>query len=66
MILMVPPEYLGGTAEVAEVLECQRQQLYSLRKREDFPPPVTELAATPVWDLRLISDFKKTWRRRKR
>jgi hypothetical protein len=65
MMIMVPPEHLGGTAEVAEVLGCQRQQLYSLRKRVDFPHPVTELAATPVWDLRLVTDFKKTWIRRK-
>lgn len=66
MILMVPPEYLGGTAEVATLLGCKRQQLYSLRRRDDFPAPVTKLAATPVWDLRLITDFKKTWVRRGR
>ena len=60
----VPAEHLGGTAEVAELLECTRQQIYSLRQREDFPEPVTRLAATPIWDLRLIADFKESWVRR--
>lgn len=64
MKMMVPSEHLGGTAEVAELLDCQRQQVYSLRKRDDFPEPVIMLAATPVWDLRVVSNFKDSWVRR--
>lgn len=55
---------LGGTSEVASLLECPRQQIHSLRKRSDFPPPITSLAATPIWDLRDIQQFKETWKRR--
>lgn len=64
MMTMVPAEHLGGTAEVADLLDCPRQQVSSLRRRTDFPEPVTMLAATPVWDLRVIHDFKSSWQRR--
>lgn len=63
-MILVPTEALGGTAEVAELLGCTRQQIYSLRQREDFPEPEARLAATPVWDLRKISEFKDHWIRR--
>lgn len=63
-VMLVPSERLGGTAEVAAALRCARQQIRSLRRREDFPQPVTELAATPVWDLRDIDEFASTWKRR--
>lgn len=63
-MIKVPAEYLGGTAEVADLLGCSRQQIYSLRQRDDFPEPVACLAATPVWDLRLVAQFKETWVRR--
>jgi hypothetical protein len=62
----VTPALLAGTAEVANELQCPKQQLYSLRKREDFPKPITSLAATPVWDIRHIRDFKQSWERRPR
>jgi len=61
---MIPTDCLGGTSEVAETLGCSPQQIYSLRKREDFPQPLCLLAATPIWDLRLIEEFKHSWRRR--
>ena len=62
----VTPGLLAGTAEVATELDCPKQQLYSLRKRKDFPKPLTSLAATPVWDIRHIRDFKQTWIRKPR
>lgn len=55
---------LGGTSEVAELLGCPPQQLYSLRHRQDFPQPLVKLKATPVWDLDEIAAFKLTWKRR--
>jgi predicted DNA-binding transcriptional regulator AlpA len=55
---------VGGTAEVAELLGCPKQQLHALRKRDDFPKPIRVLAATPLWDLTSIREFAQTWNRR--
>lgn len=55
---------IGGTAEVADLLECPKQQVHSLRKNPKFPTPVRELAATPLWRLSDVSMFKETWKRR--
>jgi predicted DNA-binding transcriptional regulator AlpA len=57
---------IGGTAEVATVLGCQKQQIHALRKRLDFPKPITQLSATPLWNLDEIRAFELTWIRRKR
>lgn len=56
---------IGGTAEVAELLGCPKQQIYALRKRSGFPRPIKTLAATPLWDLDQIRNFAITWVRRK-
>lgn len=61
----VTPSLLAGTAEVAKELGCPKQQVYSLRKRSDFPEPIIKLAATPIWDIRQVRDFKDNWQRRK-
>jgi predicted DNA-binding transcriptional regulator AlpA len=42
------PDVIGST-EVAEMLGVTRQRLHQLRAREEFPQPIVELAATPVW-----------------
>jgi hypothetical protein len=55
-----------GTAEVADILGCPKQQIHTLRKREDFPTPITSVAATPLWDRKSIMSFKSTWIRRKK
>jgi predicted DNA-binding transcriptional regulator AlpA len=52
---------IGGVYEVAETLGCAKQQIASLRRRSNFPQPVVLLAATPVWDLDEIEEFKQTW-----
>jgi len=54
-----------GTAEVAAILECPKQQIHTLRKRLDFPKPIVILAATPIWRASDIKTWKKTWKRRK-
>jgi predicted DNA-binding transcriptional regulator AlpA len=54
-----------GTAEVAAILECPKQQIHTLRKRPDFPKPIVILAATPIWKASDIKTWKKTWKRRK-
>ena len=56
---------LGGTAEVAAILGCPKQQIHALRKRKDFPVPVWQVAATPLWNLDDIRAFGATWVRRK-
>lgn len=55
---------IGGTAEVAELLECPKQQIHALRKNPAFPTPVRTIAATPLWLLSDISSFKSNWKRR--
>lgn len=57
---------IGGTAEVAALLGCPKQQIHALRKREGFPKPVVRIAATPLWNLDDIRQFATTWIRRKR
>lgn len=55
---------IGGTAEVAKVLGCPKQQIYALRRRSDFPKPFTELASTPLWNLIHVREFGAKWKRR--
>lgn len=55
---------IGGTAEVATLLECPKQQIHALRRSPKFPAPVRTLAATPIWNLSDIREFKSSWRRR--
>jgi predicted DNA-binding transcriptional regulator AlpA len=61
---MIELAQLGGTAEIAQLLGCPPQQIYSLRKRKDFPQPVWRVRATPLWDLRTVKEFKEQWVRR--
>lgn len=55
---------IGGVYEISRALGCTKQQIFSLRKREDFPRPIVELAATPVWDIDEVLQFKESWVRR--
>lgn len=55
-----------GTAEVADILQCPKQQIYTLRKRKDFPQPIRTIAATPLWNAEEISKFASSWIRRKK
>lgn len=57
---------IGGTAEVAAILGCPKQQIHALRRRADFPKPVAKIAASPLWNLNDIRQFGTTWVRRKR
>jgi predicted DNA-binding transcriptional regulator AlpA len=63
---LVNIESIIGTAEVAAILQCPKQQIYTLRKRKDFPQPIRTLAATPLWDATDISKFANNWVRRKK
>jgi predicted DNA-binding transcriptional regulator AlpA len=57
------PEVVGAT-EAARMLGVSRQRLYQLAEREDFPPPMVQLAAGPVWLTDSIRAFEGSWDRR--
>jgi predicted DNA-binding transcriptional regulator AlpA len=56
------PEVVGAT-EAARMLGVSRQRLYQLAERDDFPPPMVQLAAGPVWLTDSIRAFKRSWDR---
>jgi hypothetical protein len=58
-----PETYLGVT-EVARELGVSRQRLSELRTRRDFPAPVAELAAGPVWRASTLLRFIEDWERK--
>ena len=58
------PELLGSQ-EVAEALGVSRQRLAQIRQsKPDFPSPLIELAAGPVWTRDAIDAFVSTWERK--
>lgn len=61
---MIDKANICGTAEVATVLGCPKQQIHALRKTANFPQPFVILAATPLWSLPEILAFKESWKRR--
>jgi predicted DNA-binding transcriptional regulator AlpA len=40
---------LGGVTEFAELLGLSRQRAWGISQKPDFPAPIMELAAGPVW-----------------
>ena len=58
-----PARYVG-VSEIAKLLGVSRQRVSELRAREDFPWPVAELAAGPVWTLSSLQRFIAEWPRR--
>lgn len=62
---LIKVDNILGTAEVADILQCPKQQIYTLRKRKDFPKPIRTIAATPLWHAEDIRAFASTWVRRK-
>lgn len=59
-------EDLAGTSEVAEFLNCPKQQIHALQRNPHFPKPVALLASTPIWDLSEVAIFRAGWKRRKK
>ncbi len=53
-----------GVSELASVIGVSRQRVSELRTRGDFPAPVAELAAGPVWASSSLSRFLETWERK--
>jgi hypothetical protein len=55
---------LMGATEVAEYLHVSRQRVLELRqKHADFPAPLEQLKAGPVWDKAEIERFLENWDR---
>ena len=53
---------LAGLAEVAEMLNTSRTQAKRWTRREDFPEPIAQLRATPVWR----ADDVKAWAKQRK
>jgi len=58
-----PDRYVGVT-EIAQMLGVSRQRVMELRQRDDFPEPVAELAAGPVWRVFNLQRFIEEWPRK--
>jgi hypothetical protein len=52
---------LSGVAEIAERLGVSRQRVGQLIEREDFPTPVSRLAAGPIFTTASVDAFKTRW-----
>lgn len=57
----IPP--LVGTAEIADILGVSRSRAVQLTKRDDFPPVVQDLKATPLRLRSHIEQWATTWTR---
>jgi hypothetical protein len=58
------PEGFVGVTEIAQELGVSRQRVSELRTRPDFPAPIAELAAGPVWKLSNLRRFIREWPRK--
>ena len=59
-----PAPELVGLSEIAAILGVSKQRVGQLRARADFPVPVAELAAGPVWQRQMLDRFIRDWPRR--
>lgn len=59
----VVPE-LVGIAEIAVLLGVNKQRASALQTRADFPRPVAQLKAGPVWTRASLNHFADTWDRK--
>lgn len=58
------PETYLGVSETAETLNVSRQRVSELRARSDFPAPIAEIAAGPVWAGSSLKRFLASWDRK--
>jgi DNA-binding CsgD family transcriptional regulator len=58
------PDQYVGVSEIAAMLAVSKQRVSELRVRADFPAPVAELAAGPVWRESSLRRFVAEWPRR--
>lgn len=50
----------AGVGEIAEILGVSKQRAHQIAQRADFPKPVQQLAATPLWHERDVRRFAET------
>lgn len=55
---------LVGVAELAKILKVSRQRASELARSPDFPKPIANLAAGPVWKKSAIGRHIRSWLRR--
>ncbi|MEU6979641.1 hypothetical protein [Streptomyces sp. NPDC046371] len=55
---------LVGVGEIAEMFGVQRARAAQLTSRDDFPPPVAQLKAGPVYVKEQVEAFGRRWDRR--
>jgi DNA-binding CsgD family transcriptional regulator len=58
------PDRYVGVSEIAALIGVSKQRVTELRVRPDFPAPVAELAAGPVWRESSLRRFIAEWPRR--
>lgn len=59
-----PADELAGVTELAKIFGVSKQRMSELRAREDFPAPIAELAAGPVWKVANLRRFLDGWERK--
>ncbi|HVE91413.1 MAG TPA: hypothetical protein VNE62_03790 [Actinomycetota bacterium] len=57
-------EILVGVSEIALMLGVSKQRASMFTRRSDFPSPVAQLGAGPVWSGREVRNFVNHWARR--
>jgi hypothetical protein len=57
---------LVGIAEIASILRVSRQRASELARSKNFPRPLVNLAAGPVWLASSVDRFAKGWARKPR
>lgn len=56
---------IAGLTEAAAFLGVSKQRLHQLQKKNPkFPRPLLTLAATPIWTLQSLEEFRVNWNRK--
>jgi hypothetical protein len=55
---------LVGVSEIGEMLGVTRQRAWELSRQRNFPAPIMQLAAGPIWVATAIQHFADNWERK--
>lgn len=56
--------WLGGTKEVADLLEVSRSRVYQMAKSGVLPAPLDTPSCGPIWDMGEVARFLQGWERK--